>query len=1542
MAAEHEHEHEHEHGPDSAGDIVAAYIDRMNRGERFTPEAIRAEHPDLAEAILDHLETFVDLSRETEETGEPERLGSLGDYVLKRRLGRGGMGVVYEAWEGSMDRRVALKVLPAAIAADDRAVTRFVREARAAGRLNHPNLVSIYGMGVKEQVPYFAMEYVDGETLAEILLRLKDAPEDAGTPFGPSRADQEYYLRLARAFADAADGLQHAHSKGVIHRDIKPSNLILDKDGRLRILDFGLARLEGQESLTLSGDFLGTPQYMSPEQARRQKVEVDHRTDVYSLGATLYEAISGRPPFQGKDHADTLSRIIADDPVEPRRLNARVPEALGTIVLKCLRKDAGDRYGTAEAMGQDLRRFVRGDAIEARSESAWDYFWRRVWRKRAKVALGAVLAGLCIALVLLLAARARERQLRREEGYERRVLDAVLKLQSGPWSSGVLRNVDPEEYFYLDTDPSAGAVDPRLQAERQALAELDRAMEDVPSRPDARYWRSRAMLALGREAEALEGLRHLSERHPGFVPAQALQVAVLKARGDAGWQRGIEILGRSGQSEWAKAWIRAHEASRNGEWGVAAEAYEALLDMEAGNKPAYVGSAAEVLVGRAVARIALKDLDGAIEDLAAAEYQWRGWPEPTLLKAKAYGLKGEWERAERELLRLHGRSRLKDEVAVGAISIYLSLGEPDREEPWVERIEVEALRERMRCGVLVDLGRFEEAREAGRRALELNPRDPLVHQWLAWGYLHGGEGDEREAERLLRESLRDNPRIFRTRAHLADLLHRRKDFDAALAEAHAAADAGCSLGYLISGVILKDLGRRDEALEAFLEACRRAPRNAFYPNNLGHLYLGLGRQEDAWAAFRRALELSPGLSWAWLGEGQILEAQGKLPEALEAYRAACRGYPRDGLSHVFLAGALLKTGSVKEALAACAGGFERTPELSRLHETLAQVLARHDSAGCEAEAERVAEVLEGRLRKGKESPLLLKSLARIWRRIGDLERARSCARRALDLRGPADPAAAIVLAEVEEAAGDAPRAVRALEEARRFLRLEGAVPAKLDALRRAILPRLASYESADAALAARDSEEIVREGAEWRFFRGRSEPSTAETDWTDPAFDDGGWERSESGFGYGDGDDRTHLEDMQQAYTTVYLRREVELIDPDRYESLVLIVTADDGFVAYWNGEEIGRQRAPGKPGERPFHDAVATMSAPEPPVPFDVAIGPSLCPPGRNLLAIQGLNASTGSSDFTLIPVLKGLLPQSIGRGRDLLEGFEAEADTEEDRRIAAYLEGRILQMEGQHAEAAEVFDALTGEDPERPEPLLRLAGCLRAAGDAEVAAKRLRAGLEAGLGSGRSLWDLWIEICFVDLKLGPKAVLDVFPHAPSAAASDLMWLLDRLSAGDSIRIDCGGGEVTTPSGRAWGPDRFFARGFRHLELDGERLLEDPPPYGGDIALTEDDPLYRTNRWFLAGESRPLGYRIPLPPGKYRVALGFAEVWFREAGARVFDVLLEGKPWLVGYEPLQAGFAAAVKETEEAVVRDGFLDIEFVGVKDSPMVSAIEVERAD
>ena len=380
-------------------ELFASYVDQLNRGDELNPQDILAKHPLVGEQLLACLEDFLGAGNATVNV----QLQTLGDYTLHRQIGRGGMGVVYDAWQNSLDRQVALKVLPVGVAADDRTFHRFMREAKTAARLNHENVVRVYGMGVESNTPYFAMEYVDGKTLGQLLAtREADTDEVIDTPFGRTKGGPVDYPRIATTFADVADGLHHAHSKGVIHRDIKPSNLILDGAGRLRILDFGLARLEGQAGLTLTHDVIGTPFYMSPEQARRRKIPIDHRTDIYSLGATLYEMLTRRPPFRGKDNYETLSQIIANDPSPLRRFDQTIPKSLETIVLKCLRKNPKDRYDTAEAVAEDLRRFARGEPVEAQPLPPWAGVTRRAWKYSPRIGVIVMAATLVVLLVSLL------------------------------------------------------------------------------------------------------------------------------------------------------------------------------------------------------------------------------------------------------------------------------------------------------------------------------------------------------------------------------------------------------------------------------------------------------------------------------------------------------------------------------------------------------------------------------------------------------------------------------------------------------------------------------------------------------------------------------------------------------------------------------------------------------------------------------------------------------------------------------------------------------------------------------------------------------------------------------------------------------------------------------------------------------------------------------------------------------------------------------------------------------------------------------------
>jgi hypothetical protein len=509
---------------------------QLRAGRQPDVEELVKRHPQWEEQIRQLVPVLAVVGQLSTPPAEAEALVQLGDFRILREVGRGGMGVVYQAEQASLRRRVALKVLPLAAALDSRQLQRFHNEAQAAAQLHHSNIVPIYAVGCERGVHYYAMQFIDGRTLADLIReqrqmagldgeaeRPSDAlttsltapPETTTREVAPatdrSPVQRSYFRDVARLGAQAAEALECAHRQGVIHRDIKPANLMVDGRGHLWVTDFGLARMLNEIGPTLTGDIVGTMRYMSPEQAAARRGLVDQRTDLYSLGATLYELLTLRPVCDGQTRLEVLRQITGEEPPAPRRLNKVVPPELETIVLKALGKDPAERYGTAQELADDLKRFLRHEPIRARPPTLVERArkWARRHRMAVRVAVAMLLltaAGLGVSTTLLYRANQRTLAAYRAEAEGRRIARQAVDdmytevaekwLKDQPRMQQVQRDFLEKALTYYEGFAREKGDDPetRFEAARmyRRVADIHRMLGnlDAADRLPSRRWRS--------------------------------------------------------------------------------------------------------------------------------------------------------------------------------------------------------------------------------------------------------------------------------------------------------------------------------------------------------------------------------------------------------------------------------------------------------------------------------------------------------------------------------------------------------------------------------------------------------------------------------------------------------------------------------------------------------------------------------------------------------------------------------------------------------------------------------------------------------------------------------------------------------------------------------------------------------------------------------------------------------------------------------------------------------------------------------------------
>ena len=435
-----------------------------------------------ATCVAEGIEAKIASFRATQAADAGRSLPHVSGYVILGELGRGGMGIVYKARQVNLNRICALKMILAGPHAGTEATARFLSEAEMVARLEHPAIVQIHHLGDHDGRPYLELEYVDGGSLGD---RSNGAPLTAGEA-------AEMIESLARA-------IHYSHGLGVVHRDLKPSNILLTLDGRPKIADFGLAKvLETDSQITGSGLILGTPSFMAPEQASGEAKAAGPAADIYALGAILYTLLTGRPPFRAATVPETLRQVQEEAPVSPCRLQPSLPRDIETVTLKCLQKRPADRYATAAALAEDLRRFRAREPILARPIPAWERGLK--WAHRRPWTAGMVAALLACVLCLLGLGAYSYRRISRSLEAEKL---ANTKAQEA------LATAEAETYRALVNDVAALRLGRRAGWRDEAMRDLDRAASMDVSTRDVVALRNEAVLCLGeidvREVARLRG-----------------------------------------------------------------------------------------------------------------------------------------------------------------------------------------------------------------------------------------------------------------------------------------------------------------------------------------------------------------------------------------------------------------------------------------------------------------------------------------------------------------------------------------------------------------------------------------------------------------------------------------------------------------------------------------------------------------------------------------------------------------------------------------------------------------------------------------------------------------------------------------------------------------------------------------------------------------------------------------------------------------------------------------------------------------------------
>jgi serine/threonine-protein kinase len=880
-------------------EVLFAYLREAEAGR--TPERHEwlARYPELAgelTAFLADQERLERLAAPLRQVVHPGRVDdtpgpganlTFGDYELEAVIGQGGMGVVYRARQKSLDRVLALKMIRAGSLATSEDVERFRNEARAAAALDHPNIVPVYEVGEQQGQLYFSMKLIEGGSLAGHLPRFRHDPRGA-----------------ARLVQTVARAVHHAHQRGILHRDLKPANILLDAGDQPHITDLGLCkRMAAEEVQTRTGQLVGTPAYMAPEQATGPGSFLTPAVDVHALGVILYELLTGQPPFRGDTPLQTLEQVVACEPVSLRRRNPGVPRELETICHKCLEKEPGKRYGSALELADDLGNFLEDRPIQARRQTLVQRVGK--WARRHRTAV--VAAVVCLVVTLAAAAGSAgwvlgERAARQREA-EARVVEALEAAKPG------LEQGNPH-------DPTL------ITAVQRAQAQVDSGVVGAALREQVEQLR--------RDVEMLVRLENARLQ----VAAAYRKTGVDLAGADRLYAKAFEWYGVEGGSTLEEvaevvrnSAIRSHLISGMDNWN----SIRIRLKLSTGYLLRVAILADDDPWRQQVRGAAMRGDHAALERLAEEQDTGKQAPDTLVLLANTLRHAGNGTAAEGLLRR--AQQRHPADFHVNFSLAYALSRQPSASKAEVIRFYQAALALRPHSPIVHhnlgnafrEASRLVEAEAACRKAIELQPDLALAHVGL--GNTLSDQRRWAAAEAEFRKAIELQPTLAEAYYDFGlSLLEQKKWADAErmhrkatlLQPDHAEAHRNLAIALL-------ERGKLADAESACRASLKLQPRSAEAHSTLGTVLHDRGKLLQAEAAQRQAIVLNPNLAEVHSNLGTVLQDRGKLEEAIDEHRLAVRLKPDSPLVHYCLGTALYASKQFDEAIAS----FRRALQLQK-------------------------------------------------------------------------------------------------------------------------------------------------------------------------------------------------------------------------------------------------------------------------------------------------------------------------------------------------------------------------------------------------------------------------------------------------------------------------------------------------------------------------------------------------------------------------------------------------------------------------------------